>query len=201
MHIKTVLFSMALMLGISFHLSAQNPEATHVNKTRISVEIDPATFAFKGFGVHLRIQPKSSEHLLIGVGAYAMNMPDILVNLNKENRDKGWSLRLNQGFGLFGEYHFSEVNKGLFAGGQVGIQQYKIELEGQESIGDSKYSNGLAMGYLGYTFAPFKHNLYIKPWAGIGYTSQIAGDNTVGSAKYDIAPITMFATLHIGYTF
>lgn len=201
MYIKTAIISMALILGISFQLSAQNTESTQGKKHKVSVEIDPATFAFKGFGVHLRIQPKNSEHLLFGVGAYAMNMPDLLVDCNKANRDKGWGLRLNQGYGLFAEYHFSEVNKGLFAGGQAGIQEYKIELEGQESAGSSKYTNGLAMGYLGYTFAPFKHNLYIKPWAGIGYTSKIAGENHVEAVEYDIAPITMFATLHIGYTF
>ena len=42
---------------------------------------------------------------------------------------------------------------------------------------------------------------YIKPWAGIGYTSKIAGTNQLEGKEYNIAPITMFATLHVGYTF
>ena len=94
---------------------------------------------------------------------------------------------------------FSEVNKKFFVGGQVGVQQYKIENTALN--GNSKFSNLLVMGYAGYTIKPFKNNFYIKPWAGIGYTSKIAGTNQLEGKEYNIAPITMFATLHVGYTF
>ena len=57
------------------------------------------------------------------------------------------------------------------------------------------------MTYGGYTWQPFDFSFYIKPWAGIGYTSKISGTNNLGNSEYDIAPIMMFATLHLGYTF
>lgn len=181
-----------------FNLQAQAPEAP-TSKHQISIEIDPATFAFGGYGLHIRLQPKVHQHLLVGLGTYAMDLPDLLVDFNPKNRAQDWNVRLNQGYGLFAEHHFYKVNEKWFVGTQVGIQEYKIGNDQLPST--SKFTNVLVMGTGGYTWKPFDFGLYIKPWAGIGYTSQIAGTNTVENRGYDIAPITMFATLHLGYTF
>jgi len=43
--------------------------------------------------------------------------------------------------------------------------------------------------------------LYVKPWIGIGYTSKVSGDNTLGSYEYEISPLANFVTVHLGYTF
>jgi hypothetical protein len=126
-------------------------------------------------------------------------MPGMMVDLNKNNKGAGWDVRINRGFGLFGEHHFSAVNSKLFIGGQLGLQEFKISSE--KEAGSTKFSNVLAMGYFGYTINPFQNALYIKPWAGVGYTSKISGSSALATAKYDIAPLTMFATLHVGYTF
>lgn len=189
----------AILFMVFTGIAAFAQQSDKPKKATWSVEIDPATFVFNGYGVHFRIKPAKSEHWLFGGGTYAMDMPDVLVDFNKNNKGNNWKVRLNQGYGLFGEHHFSQVNKNWFAGTQVGIQEYKIK---QEQSGESeKYSNILIMAYGGYTWQPFKFNLYIKPWAGIGYVSKIAGNNVVGDETYDIAPITIFATLHLGYTF
>lgn len=168
-------------------------------KTKISLEIDPATYVFKGYSAHIRIQPKHSEHMLFGAGIYAMDMPSLFVNLNPENRNENWDVRLNLGYGLFGEYHFREVNRRLFAGAQVSIQDYKVEQN--EIKGKAEFSNFLVMPYVGYTLQPFDFPLYFKLWGGVGYTSKINGSPTLQNQEYDISPITMFATLHVGYSF
>lgn len=190
--IKTLVVAVVIIGTTALGARAQD-------KAKVSVEIDPATFVFNGYGVHLRLQPKNSAHLLVGIGAYAMDFPDLLVDLNENNKDQGWQVRLNQGIGFFAEHHFNQVNKGWFVGGQAGVQTYKIEQDFIE--GDAKYTNLLIMGHGGYSFKPFNNGLYIKPWAGIGYTRKISGENSLGGKEYDIAPVTMFATLHIGYTF
>jgi len=193
---KTILIT--AMLSTSFGAFAQESKQQE-NKTEFSVEIDPATFVFNGYSLHLKIKPKNSEHLLLGIGAYAMDMPSVMVDFNKNNKDKGWNVRLNQGLGFFAEHHFKEVNKKWFIGTQVSLQEYKI---GNETISESeKFTNILTMGYVGYTIKPFNNNLYIKPWAGIGYSSKITGETALGDLEYDNSPITMFATLHVGYTF
>jgi hypothetical protein len=190
---KIKLIAFVALLGSCFQATAQE------QKSKFSIEIDPITYVFKGYSVHLRWQPKNCDHLLLGLGTYAMDLPDAMVNFDSKNKEEGWKVRINQAYGLFAEHHFTEVNHKWFVGGQLGIQEYKIENE--TIAGSEKYNNILAMGYFGYTFKPFKNNLYFKPWAGLGYTSKISGDNTIGASEYHIAPIMMFATLHVGYTF
>jgi hypothetical protein len=197
-YFKTSILTILLLLTATLTTLAQ--EKTKKNdRTKISVEVDPATFVWKGYGIHLRIQPKNFDHLLIGFGTYALDMPNALVDLNSKNKNKGWNVRINQGYSLFGEHHFTEVNKKWFIGAQIGIQEFKIGKEGL--IGNSKFKNFLGMIYVGYTFKPFKNNLYIKPWLGIGYTTKISGSNILGNNTYDIDPLAKFATVHIGYTF
>lgn len=185
-----LLMALVLIALTSFSALAQ---------TKFSLEIDPATFAFGGYSLHLRLQPGNSEHLLLGAGTYAMNLPDPMVNLNPENKYEGWDVRISKGYGFFGEYHLAEVNKGLFIGTQLGIQKFRVEKD--DALGDAEFTNSLLMGYLGYSIKPFNNALYIKPWAGIGYTAKLSGTTSLSSDQYDISPITMFATLHVGYTF
>lgn len=193
-----LILTFAMTIALGSIVNAQENQSN--DKTRFSIEIDPATFILDGYSVHLRVQPKNSNHLLIGAGVYAMDFPDLIVEFNPENKDEGWDVRLNQGYGLFGEYHFSEVNQKFFVGTQLSIQQYKIENENE--VGTEEFNNFLGMAYAGYTIKPFNSNsLYFKPWAGIGYTTKVSGETKIGDSEYDVAPVLMFATLHVGYTF
>lgn len=194
--VKLVVLVIPLSLLGNKKVKAQND---FEKNTKISIELDPATFLFKGYSLHLRIQPKNSDHHLFGVGLYAMDLPDVFVNLNELNKNKGWKARINLGYGLFEEYYFSEVNRKWFVGGQLSIQEFQIENENY--TGFEKFSNILVMPYIGYSFIPFKNRFYIKPWGGVGYTSKISGVNSIQGDTYDIAPLTMFLTVHLGYTF
>ncbi len=73
---------------------------------------------FKGYSLHLRMHPVGNDHLLLGVGTYAMDMLDVMVNLNEMNKEEGWEVRLNQGYSFFTEHHFSEVNRKWFVMGR-----------------------------------------------------------------------------------
>lgn len=199
MKTKISFLAITVILGIlSFKATAQNANQT-IEKTKFFVEIDPATFAFNGYSAHLRIQPKSCNHLLYGVGIYAMDMPTFFVDMNSNNADKGWQVRINKAIGVFGEHHFSQVNKGFFVGSQISAQEFLIKNDNQ--TGEEKFTNGLIMGYGGYTLQPFKFPLYFKAWGGVGYTSKISGENVLSGQEYDISPVSVFATLHVGYTF
>lgn len=185
---------------IAFVMLSVTAIAQQTSKTRISLEIDPATFVWKGYSAHLRIQPAHSKHFQIGAGVYSMEMPDFLVDLNSHNKGKGWNAKIKLGYGIFAEYYFSEVNKGWFAGGQTSMQTYTVS--NNNFTGEADHTNFLVMGYAGYSWKPFSNNdLYVKPWAGIGSVSRVSGTTTIADNKYNVAPVTMFATLHIGYTF
>lgn len=193
------MLAIAMLSSFGFNnVQAQNEISSE--KTTFSIETDPSTFALNGYAIHVRIKPKTCDHILFGVGSYGLEMPSVMVDMNRNNQDKGWGVRINSAFSLFGEYYFSEANSKWFAGMQVGIQNF--QLENEISIGkEAKYSNLLIMPSIGYQWRPFAFPLYIKPWMGIGYTTKVHGEAMIDSKEYKIAPLTPFATLHIGYTF
>jgi hypothetical protein len=72
----------------------------------------------------------------VGAGTYAMDYPSFLVDMNSKNKSKGWDVRINSAYAVFGEYYFKEPNQKWFAGLQAGVQNYKISndrTEGEES--------------------------------------------------------------------
>jgi hypothetical protein len=196
---KTISLAVLIILGLNeTKLIAQ--ENLIENKTTFSIETDPSTFLFKGYAIHIRIKPKNYEHLLLGAGTYALDLPGFLVNLNKVNKEKEWNVRINNAVSLFGEYYFKDANQKWFVGLQIGIQNYKITNDHIENL-ESKYSNLLTMPSIGYNWQPFKNRFYIKPWLGIGYTTKITGNNSINTMTYNISPLTNFVTIHVGYTF
>lgn len=175
-------------------------DSTDVSRTRVSVETDPATFVLHGYAAHIRIKPPKSKHWVIGAGAYALDLPSLMVDMNKKNKQMGWNVRIRSAFGLFGEYYLKTAGKKWFLGLQTSVQNYKITndlIAGQEI----RHSNFLLMPSVGYTWQPFRVPFYVKPWAGLGYTAKITGDNSIGGKSYHISSFMAFATLHLGYTF
>jgi len=196
---KTISLAMLTIIGLNTtDLKAQ--EKTSENKTTFSIETDPSTFLFKGYALHIRIKPKNSEHLVVGAGTYALDMPSFLVDMNKDNKAKGWNVRINSAYSLFGEYYFKEANNKWYVGLQAGVQNFKNTNDNIASK-ESKYSNLILMPSIGYNWQPFNFPMYVKPWFGIGYTSKISGNNSIGNLEYNISPLLPFLTLHVGYTF
>lgn len=196
--VRIVALVSTLVMALVSEVKAQ--ETSVENHRTISVETDPSTFVFGGYALHVRVKPKKCTHLLLGAGTYALNMPSLMVNLNKENKGEDWEVRINSAFALFGEYYFKEANSKWFVGLQAGVQNYKIK-NLRFTDASAKYSNLLLMPSIGYNWQPFKAPFYVKPWLGLGYTAKIEGENSIGAKNYDIAPILPFATLHLGYTF
>ncbi len=174
-------------------LSAQ--EKPPAPRTTISIETDPSTFLFKGYAFHVRIKPKNSTRLVLGAGTYGLSMPDFLVDLNEENKDKGWNVRINSAVSFFGEDYFDEANRSWFAGIQTGVQFFKNTNDANPGK-HFTYTNLLIMPSVGYVWKPLDNGLYVKPWVGLGYTTDISGN----PSTYSIAPVTFFPTVHIGYT-
>lgn len=194
---RTALAVLTIFSIVTTELKAQ--DKTMEDKTTFSIETDPSTFAFKGYAFHIRIKPKNSKHLVIGAGTYALDLPSILVDMNANNKDKGWNVRINGAYSLFGEYYFKEANSKWYVGLQAGIQNYKNSND-NISTKESKYSNLLLMPFIGYNWQPFKFPLYFKPWFGLGYTSKVSGSNSIDNLDYNISPLIPFVTLHLGYT-
>ena len=168
--------------------------------SRLSVEIDPISFILKGHSVHARYQPMFSEKFLIGLGTYAMDLPEAVLNMNPDNRDKGWNARIRSAYFLYGELYARKGNHGWFIGEQIGFQNFRVSNE-REASGSTEFNSLLLMTYIGYSWHPYKGSFYIKPWAGLGISEKVDGINTIGSMRYDVGPLFPFFAVHVGYTF
>ena len=197
--VKMISLAILTVIGLATTEVKAQDTATE-NRTTFSIETDPSTFAFKGYAFHIRLKPKNSKHLVIGAGTYALDMPNIMVDMNENNKDKGWNVRINSAYSLFGEYYFKEANAKWYVGLQAGIQNFKNTNDNIASK-ESKYSNVILMPSIGYNWQPFKFPMYLKPWFGVGYTSKISGSNSIDNLEYNISPLLPFVTLHVGYTF
>ncbi len=188
--IKKKLLTTLSVLALSTTLYAQKTDAS------FAVEIDPSTYLFSGYSLHLKKSFASLSHWQFGLGLYAMDFPKILVDMNPHNKDEGWNQRLEHGYGLFADYYFDKKKSGTFVGMQLAHQKYKIT----KNAKDVTYNTFLTMLHLGYNYSFFE-NFYLKPWIGIGYNNKISGSSSIDGEEFDIAKLVVFPTVHLGYNF
>jgi hypothetical protein len=169
------------------------------HQATFSIETDPATFLLSGYALHFRMKPAEISRLVIGAGTYSMKLPTPIVNLNTNNKNEGWDVRIKNAYSLYAEYYFKEAFSKFFAGVQAGIQNYSVT-KTNEGV-SSKYRTITFMPMIGYTWLPFNFPLYIKPWMGVGYNAKIAGTTLVGSNEYEVPRLMPFFTFHVGYKF
>jgi len=167
---------------------------------KVLVETDPATFAMEGYAVHLRVKPESIKQWALGFGVYALDFPDILVDLNSKNKNKGWDVRLVQGYGPFMDYYFSEDRRGWLVGVQAALQRFRLK-NTSVSSSEASFTNLLIMPRVGYQWFPGKSGFYLFQWFGMGYTTKLHGNTELGTLSYNVAPSIFFGTLHVGYEF
>lgn len=167
--------------------------------TVLAIETDPSTFAFGGFAAHVRVSPARS-HVALGVGAYAMDFPKVLVDSLPGNRGEDFGVRLRLGVGLFGDWFPREDLQGWFVGAQLAVQRYRYTNEAAPDATGSA-TNLLLMPRVGYLYQPFDAGFYLQPWVGLGLTTRVAGEARVGSHEYALFPLVPYAALHVGWRF
>lgn len=197
---KTKLFTSLSFFLVLLTISATTLAQEKNSAATLSVETDPATFFFSGYALHVRWKPANTQHIVVGLGTYALDLPNLMVDLNSENKNMGWKVRINQAYSLFGEYYFDEANRRWFLGMQAGIQQHTLT---NDNVSNQKvnYTSLLVMPSLGYNWRPFGNLFYVKPWMGVGYANKISGTTTVEDRAYEVSKVVPFMTLHVGYTF
>lgn len=159
------------------------------------VETDPATFALKGAAAHVRIRSDAMPGWTVGMGAYLLDFPAPMVDLNAANRDEDWDVRIEPGIGLFVDRSLGEDGRGLQIGMQLGLQRFETSAKAQ--TGSDGFWNLLVMPRIGWEWHPMDNGFYVFPWAGLGWTNTVKGS----TGNYDVAPLVPFATLHAGWQF
>ncbi len=170
------------------------------DKTQVSLETDPATFAFNGYALHARVAPADWPRIRLGAGVYSMKFPALFVNINPDNADKGWEVQLKTGIGFFSEYFFNAERSAWLVGGQLAWQNYILKNDARPGA-RADYSIVLLMPYVGYRWFPLKNGFYVQPWAGLGYAKKVRGSTRIDSRAYEVSPLLPFITVHLGYRF
>lgn len=168
--------------------------------SRLSVETDPTTFLLNGYSLHVRYQPMFTDRFLVGLGTYAMDLPELILNLNRENRDEGWDVRIRSAYFVMGEFYVKRANHGWFIGEQIGFQSFKVT-NNAEVRGSASFNNLLFLTYAGYSWHPYKGSFFVKPFVGVGLSEMVDGTSEVGGISYDAGPLFPLLTVHLGYTF
>jgi hypothetical protein len=192
---KTIIWfkKMALFLALSFGVVT-------AHSAEISLETDPATFAFGGYAAHVRIQRDGSPWV-ISVGAYSLEFPEVMRGLVINPSSDHLTLKLKSGFGLFVDRYLStSKNEGLFVGVQVA--HHALELNDNNMAGGpAKYNAVITMPRIGYRWNVGTSGFYLLPWAGAGYVSTDGDDPKIGAQSYSAKQWLPFGSLHLGYQF
>ncbi len=174
--------------------------ATTANAADLSVETDPATFAFGGYAAHIRVQTDGSPWV-IGLGTYSLEFPGLMKGLVISPSSDNLTVKLKSGFGLFVDrYLSSSKNEGLFVG--VQLAHHALELIDKNVAGGVvKYNAVIIMPRVGYRWNIGTSGLYLLPWAGVGYVSLVGDDPKIGAQTYSAKQWLPFGTLHVGFQF
>lgn len=166
--------------------------------TSYAFEVDPATYALKGYSLHFRTSVPNSPNYRLGVGIYSLEFPKIFVDINPDNKDGDWDVELEQGIGFFGEYFLDSKRTGWFAGVQLAQQKYDVKDNLSEQ--EASFKTLIVMPYGGYKWDLNEH-IYVTGWGGVGYVDRIDGSNHLIAGEYDIASLVPYGAIHVGYQY
>jgi hypothetical protein len=204
-------YASAIIILFSLVSFGQAQPADSSREHLFGLEVDPVPFALGGGAAHLTWTPKQSDHFTIGLNLIVnVTYPDFVVNMNSQNRDQGWSVKINQGIGHWVHYYIKARNRGWF----VGLQMATMEMElTNDSYPGAKNRTNLIMFAVqaGYHWYPWSDNgIFLRPWAGLGYQTVIKGtfepgkvttDMRIGDKTFELDEFLPFVAIHIGYTF
>lgn len=158
------------------------------------IEIDPLAYALGGASGHVAFTWKN-ERIQLGYGQ--LTMPENMQNHeNVSESFKAVSLKWDYFFGQ------EDASHGFFAGPTFDYTFLKFEDELSNAYNESQLIIGLRGGY---KFDLFKNSkslsgLYLTPWVGVSALTN-SKDIVLNGVSYNRKPITIFPTVHIGWSF
>ncbi len=171
--------------------AAASPDDEVWNGWRPRLDVEPAAWFLGGYSVHVGVQPPAAPRLLLSVGAYAFEVPDLLLDL-AGNDPAALDVRLYLGYGATVDYFLdASADDGWVVGGQLGAQHHQTTV-GSET---RRYVNALILLRAGYEWHPGGHGGYVFPWLGAAFTPRLSGD----ASDVDTLPVTPYLTIDVGW--
>ena len=182
---KIKLATLGIWLGASTALGAD-----------IFVETDPMPFLADGSDQTLAIRPATAP-VVFWMARFHMELPEAMVDLEKENAGKGFSHTIKPSLGLAMDYNF---HKDL-AGSYLGLGGFYIQNEIEKDEVVREFDVAYYFARYGYRWFPFQNSFYFNFWISAGPQEVVKGDSTINGEDYYVAPIRILGGPHFGIKF
>lgn len=184
----------ALITIVSVASFAQDTE----KKSFLSLELDPAPFALRGYSFSLKYSPKKAPKTALMASVFSSEFPNSM--LSSTNKDKGWTdLKLEPSYAVFAEFYTNSNRRGFYYGPSVFLYNKSVELTSanQRASFSTLYPNIRA----GYVWYPFKAvDLYVNPWLNVGSEINIDNKNSLNGIDFEPSKFYFILAVHIGYS-
>lgn len=149
-----------------------NAQDTISNHYTVAADISP--YSFKGYSFKAGIIPKNLPKTEFALELFSMEIPELVINLNEQNADQGWSEKVNQGLALYYDRKLNSKRSSFWVGaGIVYLNHSATKTNTQYDYQQLEY-----LARLNYKWFPFKKsNFYVNPYCAIAARHKVAGNN------------------------
>lgn len=157
------------------------------NRPSFDLETDPVALFFRGGSLHAGIW---FGQWRLDVGGFGMEMPESL------HGNDGYTARFDGG-GLKLDRTFGRRRSHVFAGVDTSVSRLRVTNQDDDAV-----RNAVAVtfgGRVGYRAFVGDH-FFLAPWVGVAANLPTSSID-VGGGTFDRAPVTVFPTVHLGYSF
>lgn len=158
-----------------------------IHAQSINLEIDPIPYALNGFSVAAGV---NMDHMGYEIEVFGIEVPEAF------HGNEGFT-RYVWGVSAKADYYFRGADDGLFTGIDVDVTSARYTLnETGGDINKTHVSAGLTFGYK----VKLTDDLYVTPWAGLGYMFN-ADDLSIDGEMFQQNALRPFPALSIGWQF
>ncbi len=179
--------SIFLILALTLATPIAHAEVPAPASTHLDLEVDPTAYVFDGYSAHVGI---GRNHLRLDLGAYAMDLPELL------HGNEGWDASF-AGFGAKLQWFLRAPQRGLFVDLGVGDSRHDVTLQ-RTGHQHRSWVPGVGAS-IGYRFS-LPYRFYVTPWAGLD-VDLTHTDVMVDGERFEMSRVTPFAAVHLGYRF
>ncbi|MDX2470694.1 MAG: hypothetical protein QNL04_08995 [SAR324 cluster bacterium] len=159
-------------------------------------EADPMPFLFNGSSKAVAIKPNSEGHWALWMAEFDMELPEEMINLEKKNKDQGFSHVITPSKGLSLDYLLNPDLDGLYFGAGHFIINNEVSLGDETQTFEITY-NFVRVGYYWQISKSFLFHL----WLSAGPQSITEGTNLFDGATYEVAGTRILGGPHFSYKF
>jgi hypothetical protein len=161
------------------------------------IECDPFPFATGRYGCQLGVRPPALHGLRISVAQFSVDVPDVIAQLGGND---GFHVDVRPGSGALYVLYYVKApfEDGLTVGASLRYLRFRYTHDDEPGVRTS-VTELSPEAIVGYQWHPFHNGFYIQPWLALGVAAYHSRDAVVGTHEYDEMPVSVFATVNVGY--